>query len=54
MNYNSIFDIKHSTSHVLMHFTDKIWEQLDKGNFDCEIFVDLQEDFDTVDHNILI
>ena len=45
---------KHSTSHALIHLTDKIREQLDKGNFACGIFVDFQKAFDTVDHQILI
>ena len=48
------FQQKHSTSHALIHLTDKIREQLDKGNFGCGIFVDFQKAFDTVDHNILI
>ena len=34
--------------------TDKIREQLDKGNFARSIFVDFQKAFDTVDHQILI
>ena len=57
---NLIYDLqfgfrqKHSTSHALIHLTDKIREQLDKGNFGCGIFVDFQKAFDTVDHNILI
>ena len=38
----------------MIHLTDKIREQLDKGNFGCGIFVDFQKAFDTVDHNILI
>ena len=45
---------KHSTSHALIHLTDKIREQLDKGNFACGFFVDFQKVFDTVDHQILI
>ena len=48
------FQQKHLTSHALIHLTDKIREQLDKGNFGCGIFVDFQKAFDTVDHNILI
>ena len=48
------FRQKHSTSHALIHLTDKIREQLDKGNFACSVFVDFQKAFDTVDHQILI
>ena len=48
------FRQKHSTSHALIHLTDKIREQLDKGNFACGIFVDFQKAFDIVDHQILI
>ena len=48
------FRQKHLTSHALIHLTDKIREQLDKGNFACGIFVDFQKAFDTVDHQILI
>ena len=31
------FSQKHSASHALIHLTDKIREQLDKGNFACGI-----------------
>ena len=48
------FRQKHSTSHALIHLTDKIRDQLDKRNFACGIFVDFQKAFDTVDHQILI
>ena len=34
------FRQKHSTSHALINQTDKIREQLDKGNIACRIFVD--------------
>ena len=47
------FRQKYSTSHALIHLTNKIGEQLDSGNFACGIFVNLQKAFDTVDHDIL-
>ena len=53
-NFQFGFRQKYSTSHALIHLTAKIREQLDNLNFVCEIFVDLQEAFDTVDHDILI
>ena len=48
------FQKKLSTSHALIYLTDKVQEQLDKGNFSCGIFVDFQKAFDIVDHNMLI
>ena len=48
------FRQKHSTSNALIDSNDKIREQLEKGNFTCKIFVDLQNFFGTVDHDILI
>ena len=45
---------KYSTSHASSHLTDKRKEQPDGGNFACGIFVNLQETFDSVDHDILI
>ena len=53
-NRNLVLEKKYSTSHALIHLTDKIREQLDSGNFACGIFNDLQKAFDTVDHGILI
>ena len=47
------FRQKYSTSHALIYLTDKIKEQ-HRGNFACEIFVDLRKAFETVDHDILI
>ena len=48
------FRQKYSTSHALIHLTDKIREHRDSGNFACGIFVDLQKTFYTVDHDTLI
>ena len=42
--YNLQFGIpqKHSTSQVLIHITDKMREQQDKGNFVCRLFADFK------------
>ena len=48
------FRNKHSTDHALILITEKIRDALDKGEFSCGTFVDLQKAFDTVDHNILL
>ena len=42
----------YSTSYALLNLTESIMRALDEGNFTCGLFVDLQKDFDTVDHNI--
>ena len=48
------FRQKRSNSYALFYLTDKIREQLDKGNFACGIFNDFQKAFDTADHHILM
>ena len=45
---------KNTTSRALIHHTDKMREQLGKGNFSCGICVNSQKLFDSVDHDILI
>ena len=47
------FKQNYSTTHALISLTETIRKYLDKGKFACGIFVDLQEAFDTVEHNIL-
>ena len=48
------FRQQYSTSHVLINITENIRKALDDGNIGCEVFVDLQKAFDTVDHQILL
>ena len=44
---------QHSSSYALLKLTESIMKALDESNFACDIFVDLEKTFDTVDHNIL-
>ena len=48
------FPHKYSTTHVLIHLTDEIRHEIDKGNYACGIFVGFQKAFDTVDHHLLL
>ena len=54
--YNLQFGFRkqYSTSHALIKLTENIRKALDDGNIGCEVFVDLQKAFDTVDHEILL
>ena len=47
------FRRKYSTVHALISLTENIRKNLDEGNIDCGIFVDLQKAFDTIKHDIL-
>ena len=49
-NLKIVFRQKHSTTHALIHLTEKIRKQLDSGKYGCRIFADFQKAFDTV-HN---
>ena len=44
------FGQHYSTSYALLNLTESILKALDEGNFACDIFVDLEKAFDTVDH----
>jgi ribulose bisphosphate carboxylase small subunit len=43
----------HSTNHAIISITEHIRSLLDKGDYVCGIFVDLEKAFDTVHHDIL-
>ena len=47
------FRQRYSASHTLIDITENIRKALDDRNIGCEVFVDLQKAFDTVDHQIL-
>ena len=44
----------HSTVHTLLSMCQTITDALDKNQFACVVFVDLQKAFDTVDHKVLL
>ena len=48
------FPKAHSTINTLINIVERIRGSLDKGEFACGVFVDLQKVFDTVDHEILL
>ena len=48
------FRKNYSTSQTLLNISQKIMDALDKGNYACGVFVDLQKAFNTVDHEILL
>ena len=54
--YNLQFGFRqqYSTSRALINITENIRKALDDVNIGCEVFVDLQKSFDTVDHQILL
>ena len=54
--YSLQFDFRqnYSTVHALISFTESNRKNPDEGNNGCGIFVDLQNAFDTVEHQILL
>ena len=48
------FRQKYSTTHALIHLTDKMRHEIGKGNYAFGIFVDFQKAFHIVDHHILL
>ena len=48
------FRTNHSTNHAMVSLIETIKYYLDNGDYVCEVFIDLQKAFDTVDHEILL
>ena len=48
------FRKNYSTAQTLLNISQKIMDALDKGNYACGVFIDLQKAFDTVDHETLL
>lgn len=42
------------TTHVFIHLTDKIRNEIDKSNYACGTFVYFKKEFDNVDHHLLL
>ena len=47
------FRANYSTNHAIISLTEHIRKLLDKGEYVCGVFVDLEKAFDTVHHEIL-
>ena len=52
--FQSGFRTRYSTDTCLIHLTDFLKFQMDKGNLIGMVLLDLQKAFDTVDHSILL
>ena len=48
------FRSKHSTTHALSYLTETVRKHLDEGFYACGVFIDLQNAFNTVNHEILL
>ena len=53
-NFQFGFRKKHSTSHALLTFIEKVTQALDNHSHMLGIFLDFSKAFDTIDHKILL
>ena len=52
-NLQFVFRQHYFTSHASINITENLRKTLDDRNIGCGVFVDLQKNFHTVDHQIL-
>jgi len=45
------FRKQRSTDHAILDIVNKIQSNMDKGMFSCDVLIDLQKAFDTVNHS---
>jgi len=48
------FRKQHSTSMAILRLVDQIATEIDKGNLNMGVFIDLSKAFHTIDHHILL
>ena len=48
------FRKKFSTSHALLSIVENIRQSFDNKKYTCDVFIDLEKAFDTVNHKILL
>ena len=60
VKHNLIYDYQfgflpgRSTTHAILHFTNKVMEAFERNHYASGIFLDLSKAFDTLDHGILL
>jgi retron-type reverse transcriptase len=52
--YQSGFRPKHSTLSALIQMCDEWLQNMDNGNLNCVVFLDVRKAFDSINHEILL
>ena len=53
-NYQSGYRLLHSTSTCLIDVTNRLLQNIDKGQLTGIVFLDLSKAFDTIDHDVML